>query len=64
MNQLMTYTLTSINKLYKWVVSKIKKKRTHFTLEVPLELDDSQDYNNIIVQTIKLMEQNINIKNK
>ena len=64
MNQLMTYTLTSTSKLCKFVISKIKKKRTHFTLEVPLELDDSRDYKNIIVQTIKLMEQNINIKNK
>ena len=27
MNPVMIYTLTSINKLYKWVVSKIKRKK-------------------------------------
>ncbi len=64
MNPVMIYTLTSINKLYKWVVSKIKRKRTHLTLEVPLEIDDYQDYQRCVGQTIKLMEQNIIIKNK
>lgn len=64
MNPLMILITTYIGKLYKFVCAKFKKKRTHLTLEVPLEIDNVHDYYECVVQTVKLMEQNINIKNK
>jgi hypothetical protein len=60
MRLLTIYIPIFINKLYRL----FKKKRTHLTLEVPLELDDIQSYDMIVAQTIKLMEHNIKIKNK
>jgi len=60
MRLLMIYIPIFINKLYRLLV----RKRTHLTLEVPLEINDIRDYNKIVTETIKLMEQNIIIKNK
>ena len=60
MRLLMIYIPIFINKLYRVLV----RKRTHLTLEVPLEINDIRDYNKIVTETIKLMEQNIIIKNK
>ena len=60
MRLLMIYIPIFINKLYRLFI----RKRTHLTLEVPLEINDIRDYNKVVTETIKLMEQNIIIKNK
>ena len=64
MKQLVIYIPIYTNKLYKFVKGKLNKKRTHLTLEVPLEIDDVQGYDKCVAQTIELMEQKITIKNK
>ena len=61
MRQLVIYIPIYTNKLYKFVKAKLKKKRTHFSLEVPLEMDDVQGYEECVAKTIKLMEHNIKI---
>ena len=61
LQKMLTYITSA--RLYKWILSKIKKKRTSFVIEVPLEQDNVHDYYEMVIQTIKLMEQKIKIKN-
>jgi len=46
------------------LVYKLKRKRTHYVIYVPLEHNNVLDYNKCVIQTIELMEQNLIIKNK
>ncbi len=47
---------------YRWIAKTIKRKRTHYVIEVPLEYDSVLDYEKCVVQTMKLMEQKSIIK--
>jgi len=58
--KILSYTILRVP--YKWVANKIKKKQTHWIIQVPLEFNDVDDYNEFVVATNKLMERNINIK--